>query len=219
MFFAIAALIVSAIEIAVGVWIGLSVAKYRRSQPVAAQRALDFVPSPPMSSDDSESSGSEAPRSYEAVPSELIHANKVATAESDKVAAADAPVHSDDIQPQKAPPARQPVTAPVTQSSGAERRASARRPFAFRQHVAPYHGGSLPGKASFREVECQDISSTGFSFLSSQLPDFDSLVVALGAPPRLTYLQAQIVNRFPVHDGMAPLYRIGCRFAGQVVPW
>ncbi|OYV83700.1 MAG: hypothetical protein B7Z73_15840, partial [Planctomycetia bacterium 21-64-5] len=100
--------------------------------------------------------------------------------------------------------------------SGPERRTSARRSFEFRQFVAPYHGGALPGKASFREVECHDISSTGFSFLSTQLPDFDSLVVALGAPPHLTYLQAHIINRFSVDDGVAPLYRIGCRFAGQV---
>jgi hypothetical protein len=82
--------------------------------------------------------------------------------------------------------------------------------------VAPYFGGALPGRASFREVECHDISSTGFSFLSSQLPDFEAIVVALGVAPQLIYLQAQIVNRFQIDDGPAPMYRIGCRFTEQL---
>lgn len=104
----------------------------------------------------------------------------------------------------------------IADSSEKNRRQSPRRPFEFRQQVAPYHGGVLPGKASFREVECQDISSTGFSFLSSQLPDFDSIVVALGVAPQQVYLWAQIVSRSSLDDGPAPLYRIGCRFVGLV---
>lgn len=95
-------------------------------------------------------------------------------------------------------------------------RESRRRSFQFRQQVAPYQGGMLPGKASFREVECQDISATGFSFLCSQLPDFAAVVVALGVAPRHTYLSAQIVSRCALDDGPAPLYRIGCRFVGPV---
>lgn len=108
------------------------------------------------------------------------------------------------------------IPRPPDVPSGRDRRVATRRAFDYRQFVAPYHGGALPGKASFREVECQDISSTGFSFLSSQLPDFDSLVVALGVMPHLMYVQAHIVNRFQIADGPAPLYRIGCRFSGQV---
>lgn len=100
--------------------------------------------------------------------------------------------------------------------SGMDRRRAMRRPFNFRQCVAPYRGGELPSKAVFREVSCQDISSTGFSFLSPQLPDFDSLVVALGVSPNLTYMTANIVGRFQVDDSPAPLYRIGCRFSGRV---
>lgn len=101
-------------------------------------------------------------------------------------------------------------------ADGANRRGAARRSFDFRQFVAPYNGGSLPNKATFREVACQDISATGFSFYSSQLPDFDSLVVALGVAPNLTYMTARIVNRAQVADDPAPMYRIGCRFSGRV---
>ena len=101
-------------------------------------------------------------------------------------------------------------------SDGANRRTAPRRSFDYHQFVAPYNGGSLPGKATFREVACQDISSTGFSFYSSQLPDFDTLVVALGVAPNLTYMSARIVNRSQVADDPAPMYRIGCRFSGKV---
>jgi diguanylate cyclase (GGDEF)-like protein len=105
---------------------------------------------------------------------------------------------------------------PIAAPTGIDRRCAVRRPFNYRQCVAPYRGGELPSKAVFREVSCQDISSTGFSFLSPQLPDFDSLVVALGVSPNLTYMTANIVGRFQLADAPAPLYRIGCRFSGRV---
>lgn len=108
------------------------------------------------------------------------------------------------------------AATPPPAPTGMDRRRAVRRPFNFRQCVAPYRGGELPSKAVFREVSCQDISSTGFSFLSPQLPDFDSLVVALGVSPNLTYMTANIVGRFQVDDSPAPLYRIGCRFSGRV---
>jgi len=109
-----------------------------------------------------------------------------------------------------------PEEAMADATPASNRRRAARRSFDYRQFVAPYNGGSLPSKATFREVACQDISATGFSFYSSQLPDFDSLVVALGVAPNLTYMSARIVNRAQVADDPAPMYRIGCRFSGRV---
>lgn len=125
------------------------------------------------------------------------------------------PIETSDVE--AAPPdvaADSPPPAPAP--TGMDRRRAVRRPFNYRQCVAPYRGGELPSKAVFREVSCQDISSTGFSFLSPQLPDFDSLVVALGVSPNLTYMTANIVGRFQLADAPAPLYRIGCRFSGRV---
>lgn len=214
MFFAIAALVVSAIEIAVGVLIGLSVARYRRGSsagtlPSRGATSTFFA------------AGREPRPSEPPLPFGLATAPATVRFEPAKpteTVALPRAAENQTLRPGQSRTAAE-VATPVTPLTGAERRTSARRPFAFRQQVAPYHGGSLPGRASFREVECQDISPTGFSFLSTQLPDFDLLVVALGVPPRLTYLQAQIVNRFPVADSSAPLYRIGCRFAGQVMPW
>lgn len=99
---------------------------------------------------------------------------------------------------------------------GADRRAVVRLRFPHKQFVAPYHGGCIPSRASFKEVVCRDISEQGFSFLATCPPDFEMLVVALGVPPTLTYMTARIANRIRVSDGPIPLYRIGCRFTGRL---
>ncbi len=125
-------------------------------------------------------------------------------------------------KPLSVPQAREAADAPASgvvpepEVRGSDRRAATRRHFAQKQFVAPYHGGCLPGRVSFREVTCQDISATGFSFLSPQLPDFESLVVALGVSPNMTYMTARVVNRIQIADDPAPLYRIGCRFSGRI---
>ncbi|HET6879774.1 MAG TPA: hypothetical protein VFI31_06455 [Pirellulales bacterium] len=225
MFFAITALGVSAVQILIGVAIGMSLRKNRQRQEVVER---------PLRAREPRQEGVdrpvEGPAEIRPQPDHRQPASAPQLAHTDverrphSVVPQPAPTETSEgrLGSERAvaafpratvrPQAEEPIAAP----SGKDRRISSRRAFEFRQRVAPYHGGLLPGKASFREVECQDISSTGFSFLSSQLPDFDSIVVALGAAPELVYLQAQIVNRFEVADGPAPLYRIGCRFVGQV---
>lgn len=222
MFFAITALGVSAVQIVIGIAIGMSLRKTRQRQRMnsdaptrvevrdqAGERpraSQPDKPSPP--SDETSTQGHDRDGVIRSVPE---NSKEVESAAKD----AAQPVTTSDRQPEsEAPPHT--ITEPAKLPEEANRRRSPRRDFEFRQHVAPYHGGMLPGKASFREVECQDISSTGFSFLSSQIPDFNSVVVALGVAPRQVYLWAEIVNRFQLGDGPAPLYRIGCRFVGQV---
>lgn len=221
MFFAITALGVSVIQIAIGVAIGLALRKQRQRRR-AALGEDDVSDTLPVEWSEGETD--------ESLPSD---AASVPTSEADVIA--EQPRRDVDVMPAgsaaavspgKTSAARGPVKGtskktapePVEKPTQRNRRKSPRRPFQYRQQVAPYHGGMLPGKASFREVECQDISSTGFSFLSSQLPDFDSIVVALGIAPQQVYLWAHIVSRFPLDDGPAPLYRIGCRFVGPVNP-
>jgi hypothetical protein len=219
MFFAITAIVVSAIQILIGVAIGLAVVKHRRREVVVEP------PRPParLPFAANERRHEKAPVERPATLAGEVEADVSPLAEillSPRRSGDNSPP-DDAGEPQSeeddslfAPPPD--AAPPPVMPSGRERRVATRRAFDYRQFVAPYHGGALPGKASFREVECQDISSTGFSFLSSQVPDFDSLVVALGVAPYLTYVRAQIVNRFQVDDGLAPLYRIGCRFAEQV---
>ncbi|HVA45476.1 MAG TPA: hypothetical protein VNH11_03745 [Pirellulales bacterium] len=232
MFFAITAFVVSAIQIAIGVGIGISVTKHRRQQRAYG---LSVLESPAREKAANPCTERPLPAKTQrpaplldgglCLPLDAVEIQSDHSEVTDALEEAGAPSAAASIL--CGPPAEGAAvsTSPaggqisVAVPSGPERRTSTRRPFTFRQFVAPYHGGALPCKASFREVECQDISSTGFSFLSTQLPDFDSLVVALGVPPHQTYLQAHIVNRFSVDDGVAPLYRIGCRFAAQVTTW
>lgn len=181
----ITAIGVSALQVAIGVALGLSLRKQRRRRLAACQANLPETPA--------------VERPKAASPAEPSQVK--ATVTMPTVAHADGNIACREA---------------VEQDGFRNRRESRRRSFQFRQQVAPYQGGMLPGKASFREVECQDISATGFSFLCSQLPDFDAVVVALGVSPRHTYLSAHIVSRCPLDDGPAPLYRIGCRFVGPV---
>lgn len=221
MFFAITALGVSAVQILIGIAIGMQVRKTRqrqvgagRSQP--AGTGDERSPLAPGAGQASETSALQDPVS---VIDQLERAAKPkaeeSTPPSGRVAAPSGRVMAEGWIGTPPKTQQPPVVEPAL-PVGRDRRQTARQIFEYRQSVAPYQGGLLPGKASFREVECQDISSTGFSFLSSQLPDFDSIVVALGVAPHLVYLQAQIVNRFQVVDGPAPIYRIGCRFLGPV---
>jgi hypothetical protein len=99
---------------------------------------------------------------------------------------------------------------------GTDRRTVMRLSFPHRQSLAPYYGGCLPSRASFKDVLCCDISQHGFSFLAASAPDFDGVLVALGIPPELTYMTARVASRILISDGLNPLYRIGCRFTGRL---
>lgn len=184
----ITAIGVSALQVAIGVALGLSLRKQRRRRLADCQANL----------------------------------RETLAVEQPKAAAAASPAAPSEVEATVTVPAAAHDDGNILGREAIQRdgfkncRKSRRRSFQFRQQVAPYQGGMLPGKASFREVECQDISPTGFSFLCSQLPDFDAVVVALGVAPRHTYLSAHIVSRCPLDDGPAPLYRIGCRFVGPV---
>lgn len=109
---------------------------------------------------------------------------------------------------------------PGAEPRGADRRAVVRRRFPHKQYIAPYLGGCLPSRASFKEVVCRDLSEQGFSFLASSAPDFDCVVVALGVSPDLIHMTA-------LHDGASGESgpRLGgaasalsdqCRFTGRL---
>ena len=97
-----------------------------------------------------------------------------------------------------------------------ERRSRPRRPYPYHQLIAPVVAGTLPARKQFVHVRCHDIASGGFSFSSPTPPTVDSYVVALGNPPDLTYLMAQVVHVTRVeHDGQRS-YLVGCNYTGRV---
>ena len=96
-----------------------------------------------------------------------------------------------------------------------ERRNRPRRSYPYHQRIAPIIDGKLPDSEDFTTIECNDIGAGGFSFIADSPPRSESLVVALGVPPMLTYLIGQIAHATRVdHDGKRK-YLIGCNYIGR----
>ncbi len=98
----------------------------------------------------------------------------------------------------------------------AQRRASPRRAYPYRQSVAPILHGKLPTKDQFIQVQFRDISAGGVSFLINQRPAFDALVLELGCGPNVHYMSAQIVNVVDTVTPSGPMFLVGCRFLNRV---
>ena len=102
------------------------------------------------------------------------------------------------------------------QASRSDRRDSPRYPYGTVQQITRLVNGGVQSCDVFESVACVDISGGGFSFYRGMIPQWDSLVVALGKPPHRVFLTAEIVNSEKVdHDGHK-MYRIGCRFTGRL---
>lgn len=71
----------------------------------------------------------------------------------------------------------------VTAAKTPERRREKRMPFPFVQLLAPYDGVSLPLQSEFRHVQCRDISTRGFSYFDSPLPNYRHVVILFGKLP------------------------------------
>jgi hypothetical protein len=50
----------------------------------------------------------------------------------------------------------------------------------------------VPEQTAFFPVKCHDLSTRGFSFIAKRRPQFASLVLALGTPPDVIYLAAEV---------------------------
>ena len=90
--------------------------------------------------------------------------------------------------------------------------ADGRRPFRYKQFIAPFVGSRTPEAHDFFDVQGYDISSDGFSFLTSDLPGFDKLIIALGAPPQATFLSARVVNIEEMSEQDDLRYHVNCEF-------
>jgi len=116
------------------------------------------------------------------------------------------------------PPASAPTAPIATQPDliQRERRRRPRRAYPYRQQIAFILDGKLPIKSDFHEVQCCDISSGGFSYVSDRPPKSSQLVVILGSPPRVTHLVARVAHVTPIeHEGQT-VYRVGCAYTGRL---
>jgi diguanylate cyclase len=112
--------------------------------------------------------------------------------------------------------ASQPAATEAPGGRGAERRKHERRAFPATQSVAPFTHGRLPTPAMFREVQCADVSSSGFSFITDERPSCESVVVEFGVPPNLMYLSAKVVHTTASDSPEGTRYKVGCRFSGRL---
>lgn len=99
-----------------------------------------------------------------------------------------------------------------------DRRGQARRRFQRTQSIAPYVNGQFPGPEAFRDVQCRDLTSKGFSFWLPAPPDFSSLVVALGTDEDVKYLLAEVAHTDTVRVDDKTAYVVGCCFTGRIDP-
>ena len=102
-------------------------------------------------------------------------------------------------------------------NAGIDRRSVERHTFACRQWIAVYDADDADQERTFREVDCQDLSTGGFSFLVPEIPEGEQLCVRLGAPGKFVYLNGQMVSCRPIDTDGAPGFLIGCRFTGRTV--
>lgn len=124
------------------------------------------------------------------------------------------------------PPAETPETPPRARRAAAsaafpvpinrDRRRRQRLAYPYRQRIAPIIDGRLPAKSEFAEMQCNDIAPGGFSFVSTRPPESEMLVVALGTPPNLTYLTAQVAHVTRTQRGREHVYLVGCSYVGRV---
>jgi PAS domain S-box-containing protein len=103
-----------------------------------------------------------------------------------------------------------------TATVGMQQRRSPRRAYRYRQSIAPVDDSMMPMPKAFFEVECWDISACGLSFLMDRLPDFETLVVALGRAPALSHFTARVMRVARVEQNEQTRYLVGCRFLGRV---
>ncbi len=115
-------------------------------------------------------------------------------------------------------PATESVSAgdQASDTGGIDRRQRQRRPYPFKQAIAPIVDGKIPAAQDFIDVQCHDISAGGFSFLSVGPPASDSFVIVLGQPPNVTHVTAQVVHVRRVEQGGRRMYLIGCNYTGRI---
>jgi len=86
------------------------------------------------------------------------------------------------------------------------------------QRIAPCLDGRMPELAAFREVECQDLSAGGFSYLWPEPSQAETLAVELGVAPVLIYVTAHVVHVSEIRLGADVKFLVRCRFIGRLAP-
>jgi hypothetical protein len=88
-----------------------------------------------------------------------------------------------------------------------------RYPYDCYQCLAPWNDGAPPpDRDKFVRIRCHEISVNGISFFLPQAPDFDSLVISIGAGKKLLFMHARVCDQKVVfmHNDVSHL--VQCRY-------
>ena len=85
------------------------------------------------------------------------------------------------------------------------------------ERIAYFVDGKFPQEEMFQEVECINLSPTGFSFRRCEQPEFEMLLVVIGDGVRSSRITACVEESMNIGSEAAPLYQISCRFTSRIV--
>jgi hypothetical protein len=97
-----------------------------------------------------------------------------------------------------------------------ECRRESRRPLGVTIRVAPARAGVLPADGNLVEVECRDMSRSGFSYWVVSPPEFEGLLVVFGEKPHDVRLRARVVHTEVVEHKGRLRTLVGCEFCRRL---
>ncbi|HEV2971387.1 MAG TPA: PilZ domain-containing protein [Pirellulales bacterium] len=107
------------------------------------------------------------------------------------------------------------VAASTPASESLERRGAKRFPFRVLQFMAQYDRTGMPSRDRFQQVRCQDLSTSGVSFLWPRIPDFEYVVIGLETAGPPIHVTARVTSVRPSPNEPGQLL-VGCQFTGKV---
>lgn len=84
------------------------------------------------------------------------------------------------------------------------------------QRIAPFINGNFPEPGMFREIDCEDLTALGFTYLVHENPSYDKVLLALGRAEERSYTTASVQNCRNIGTETEPVYRVSCRFTSPV---
>ena len=94
---------------------------------------------------------------------------------------------------------------------------SRRYPYECEQQVATWEPGDPPPTIhDFQTVRCHDISVDGISFFWPQQPDFETVIISIGAGDKLIFMHAQLSDDKAVFMHREVAFLVRCRYVRRM---
>jgi diguanylate cyclase len=84
------------------------------------------------------------------------------------------------------------------------------------QRIAPFIDGRFPDADMFSNIDCEEVSQHGFTFLTHEPPEYDKVLLALGDGRTRAYASASVKSTRNIGAESDPLFRVACQFTVPV---